>query len=104
MTYNEIISALLIEKRQQKTKLAKHLGVARTTLDDYLNGITQMPADKLLACAEFFQVPVGYLFGEDTIKDNTLSVIIKKQQADINKLSKKIDLIAKSLQIDNSIL
>ena len=99
MTYNEIISALLVEKRQQKTKLALHLGVARTTLDDYLNGTTQMTADKLSACAEFFQVPVGYLFGEQTIKDNTL-YILKKQQADLNKLSKKIDLIANSLQIN----
>lgn len=101
MTYNEIISALLVEKRQQKTKLALHLGVARTTLDDYLNGVTQMTADKLSACAEFFQVPVGYLFGEGTVRENNLAVILKKQQAELNRLSEKVELIAKSLQIEN---
>lgn len=100
MTYNENISNLLIEKRQQKTKLAKHLGVARTTLDDYLNGITQMPADKLSACAEFFDVPVGRLFGEGTVRENNLAVILKKQQAELNRLSEKVELIANLLQIE----
>ena len=104
MTYYETIQCLLAESRRQKTELARHLGIARTTLDGYLNGVTQMPADKLIACADFFSVPVGYLFGEVQLPDKKMAQVLKKQQTQLNDLNKKIDLIAKSLQIENDSL
>ncbi len=94
---------LIIDRKVSKTDFAKHLGVARSTLDAYLNGKTQMPADRIMLAARYFDVPVGYLFGEnnnDIANNKSIIETLKQQQKQINKLEQQLKSIANSLQKD----
>lgn len=92
----QTIIQLLSETGKTKTSLCNHLGIARTTLDDYLSGTTYMTSDKIEKAAEFFGVSVGYLFGEQSSKTSLSEIkkLMKKQQELLN-------IIANSLQIVN---
>ena len=74
--FPKTIETLLFERKVTKTELARHINCSRSTLDDYLTGKTQMPADRIQAVARFFGVSVGSLFGEN---DNTNTIVLKKE-------------------------
>ena len=92
--FHKNFSNLLHQSKITKTDMADHLGVARSTLDGYLNGRTPMPSDKLEKAASYLNVSVGYLFGET---DNKTS--LQDLQYQLSKLTEKVDAIANSLQI-----
>jgi transcriptional regulator with XRE-family HTH domain len=100
----QILNNLLFERKVSKTEFSLYLGCSRSTLDDYLNGKTQMPADRIKKTAVFFGVSVGYLFGEENSGDGNniqLKNLVLEQEKKINELSKKIETIANTLQIKN---
>jgi len=72
--FPKTISTLLFERKVSKTELALALGTSRSTLNDYLSGKTQMPADRIQAVARFFGVSVGSLFGENTVAAPVITV------------------------------
>ncbi len=53
--YN-IISRLLHERKISKTEFANYLGIARSTLNDYLTGKTLMTTERIQQTAKFFNV------------------------------------------------
>lgn len=75
-----ILSRLIEDKNVKKTQLAKHLDVARNTLDDYLSERTYMTTEKLEKVANFFKLPISYFFEDtngnitQTGKGNTASI------------------------------
>ncbi len=89
---------LLHARKVSKTDFSAHLGIARSTLNKYLSGEWSVPSDIIEKSAAYFNVSVGYLFGE-TQQDKSLKTIINKQQKQINELTKQVQLIAKSLQM-----
>ena len=91
--FPKTISTLLFERKVSKTELALALGTSRSTLNDYLSGKTQMPADRIQTVARFFGVSVGSLFGEN---DNANTIVLKKE--DLHELVRQTvaDAFAKS--------
>lgn len=76
------------ERKISKTAFCKQLGVARSTFDDYLNGTTQMPADKIEKSAVILGVTVGYLFGEvQTDNEKQLLEMLVNQQKQLTEIS-----------------
>ena len=94
--FSKILDNLLHERKVTKSAFCKYLGISRTTLDDYLNGITFMPGDKIEKTAAFFGVTVGYLFGE-TPSDTTKQVheMLTNQQIQLTEIA---DLLKKLVQ------
>jgi transcriptional regulator with XRE-family HTH domain len=97
--FNKNLDNLIHARRVNKTDLSRYLMVARSTLDAWLKGNTQMPADKIQEVAAFFGVTVGSLFGEAEENDKSLRKTVEDQQREIEKLNKKIETIAKTLQM-----
>ena len=89
---------LLHERKTAKSDFAQHIGVARTTLDRYLCEKTFMPSDKIIKTAAFFNVSIGYLFGEDRGEGKTLQQQILEQQEQIKQLTKVVNSIKKKKQ------
>ena len=57
-----IINKLLEENRVTKVDLYKHIGISKKSLDDIING-THMPRiNNVESIADFFKVPIDYLF------------------------------------------
>ena len=65
------ISELLSKKTLTKKQLAEKLGIARNTLDDYINGVTSIRVDDLLIVAQAFQVPIECFFENSGLSSNT---------------------------------
>lgn len=91
---NIALSDLIYRNKVTKTELAAFLDVSRSTLDGYLNGTRPMPSDKIVLAAQYFNVSVGYLFGET---DSSTS--LQDLQCQMSDLAKKIENIANILQM-----
>ena len=65
------ISELLSKKILTKKQLAEKLGIARNTLDDYINGITSIRVDDLVKVAQAFQVPIECFFENSGLSSNS---------------------------------
>ena len=65
------INELLSKKTLTKKQLAEKLGIARNTLDDYINGVTSIRVDDLLIVAQAFEVPVDCFFEKSGLSANT---------------------------------
>ena len=93
------IENLLYDRKITKSELARHINTSRTTLDDYLNSATQMPADKIQKTAAFFGVSVGYLFGEclqESEEMKSLKELIFEQQKQLNGIEKQLEKLNKT--------
>lgn len=91
---NVVLSDLIYQHKTKKVEFAKYLDVTRATLDSYLNATTPMPSDKIVLAAAYFDVTVGYLFGE-TVSSTSLK-ILQRQVAD---LTEKVEFLANNLQM-----
>lgn len=67
--FPENLRAIFDNRKVNKAKYCRHLGIARTTLDDYLSERSYMTSDKIEKTAEYFNVSVASLFGE-TVDQN----------------------------------
>lgn len=97
---HQTLSHLIFERKVKKTDFAAYLDVSRSTLNAYLSGSWAIPSDKIEKAAAYFNVSPGYLFSGSE-KDKSVWEVLKSQQKQIEKLNKKIDLIANSLQMKN---
>lgn len=66
------INLLISKNKVTKTKVAKHLKIARPTLDDYINEKTSITVDKLYELAQLLGVNIVDFFTDDNsiIKKN----------------------------------
>jgi transcriptional regulator with XRE-family HTH domain len=71
MDINLKIKQLLEKRKRTQDELAKAIGVSLKTISNYLNGITNIEANKIPDVARFLKVPVSYFF-EDTDMQNLL--------------------------------
>ncbi len=85
----ETLTKLIEEKNATKTDVAKHIAVARNTLDDYLAGRTFMTSDKIEKIAQYFNVSISYLFGES----NTDAISIQQVNAYEREIKRLNELI-----------
>lgn len=60
------IRMLLARDQQTQTNLALALGVTQSQLSKRLRGTIPFDLDELVVVADYFNVSVGYLFGEST--------------------------------------
>jgi transcriptional regulator with XRE-family HTH domain len=80
----ENLKKLIKDRKVSKTNFASYINTSRSTLDDYLNGTTFMPSDKIEKTAIFFNVTVGFLFGEEQYAD-PIEIHLRKKLAEISK-------------------
>jgi transcriptional regulator with XRE-family HTH domain len=97
------IKRLREEKNETQDTLANLLGVKRTMISHYEQGVNEISLDKLLVLAKHFKIPLSELTGEVTNVSNTGEespediVSLKKE---VERLRKKvIELQAKLLEI-----
>jgi transcriptional regulator with XRE-family HTH domain len=83
------INELMESRGVRKTELSKYLNVARNTLDDYLVEKTYMTSDKIEKTAKFFEIPVGYFFGEVS-KSGDNTELVDELKREIERLKKII--------------
>lgn len=94
---HKVLSQLFFESKATKVEFAAYLKVSRSTLNAYLSGEWPMPSDKIEKAAKFFNVSPGYLF-TGSGNEKTVWEALESQQKEIEKLNKKIETIANSLQ------
>jgi len=95
--FGKNLEKLIRDRKTSKTNFATYLGVSRSTLDDYLNEVTFMPSDKIEKTAIYFNVTVGFLFGEDQ-SGQQIEQSLQKQLSEMNKqLSAQTKLLNKIL-------
>ncbi len=87
------IRDLLHQQKVSKTEFANYLGIARSTLNDYLTGRTLMTTDRIQQTAKFFNVTVSYLFNEETNDINEINKTLNNHQQQINELKTLIEQI-----------
>lgn len=58
----KIIAKLIYKSRSKKTDVAKHLGIARSTLDKYIKGTSKIPENIISDLAKYFEVPISTLY------------------------------------------
>lgn len=58
-----ILELLSSDKKYSQKELAKHIGVAPSTLSNWLLKNRDIPPAKLVPICEYFGVPIGYLLG-----------------------------------------
>jgi transcriptional regulator with XRE-family HTH domain len=93
----ENLKKLIKDRKVSKTNFAAYINTSRSTLDDYLNGTTFMPSDKIEKTAIYFNVTVGFLFGEDQ-SGQQIEQSLQKQLSEMNKqLSAQTKLLNKIL-------
>ncbi len=78
----EIIEAKDISRKQ----IAKDLGIERRTLDNYINGVTQMNAELIVKMAIYLKVPTDYLLGVHPIASSFLMEKIDKIASDLKEV------------------
>jgi transcriptional regulator with XRE-family HTH domain len=95
--FGKNLEKIIRDRKTSKTNFAAYLGVSRSTLDDYLNEVTFMPSDKIEKTAIYFNVTVGFLFGEDQ-SGQQIEQSLQKQLSEMNKqLSAQTKLLNKIL-------
>jgi len=82
--FGKNLEKLIRDRKASKTKFAEYINTSRTTLNDYLNGTTFMPSDKIEKTAIYFNVTVGFLFGEEQYVD-PIEIHLRKKLAEISK-------------------
>lgn len=85
-------------RKVSKLNFAAYLGIARTTLDDYLNGTTFMPSDKIEKTADYLNVSVGFLFGEVDDAGEFIDKSLRRQVAELTKQIKEQNKTLKEIQ------
>jgi transcriptional regulator with XRE-family HTH domain len=81
----KILDKLIRDRKTSKTAFCQYLGVARSTLDDYLNEVTFMPSDKVEKTAAYFKVSVAFLFGEVNEVGEYIDKPLRRQIAELTK-------------------
>ena len=92
-----ILNKLIEERGTSKTHLAKHLKISRSTLDDYINGKTYMPSDKIEKTAKYFNVSIAYLFGETDQTGKFVEQSMREHAAWLSELHKQANRINRKL-------
>jgi transcriptional regulator with XRE-family HTH domain len=99
------INELLSKKTLTKKQLAEKLGIARNTLDDYINGVTSIRVDDLLILAQAFQVPVDCFFENSGLSSNTTFQFGKGNiNGKVSDSFNSSDPESKQLKIENEML
>ncbi len=95
--FGKNLEKLIRDRKTSKTNFAAYLVVSRSTLDDYLNEVTFMPSDKIEKTAIYFNVTVGFLFGEDQ-SGQQINLSLEQQLAKMsNQLIEQTELLNKLL-------
>lgn len=63
--FGDNIKRLRKNKGLKQQELAEILGIKRNTYSDWENGKTEPSFDNLVKLADFFNVPLDWLFGRD---------------------------------------
>lgn len=92
------LKTLRKEKGLSQQALGKAIGVSYRTVQNWENGVNQIKPDKAEMLADYFDVPIGYLLGYETILDikkDFLGTSLSWEEYNIAKkdseLMKKID-------------
>lgn len=59
------LAAIRAIRKMSQERLGLHLGVTHQQIYKYESGENTMPPESYKKCAELFNVPVGYFFGEE---------------------------------------
>lgn len=65
MTIGENIRTLRKARRLTQAKLGEQIGARQKVIADYENGFSKPPRDRLIALANFFEVPVEKIIGKN---------------------------------------
>lgn len=111
---NKRITMLRKEQQLTQAQLAQKLGVGRTTVNGYEQGIIAPPPDKIKMMSEIFDVTTDYLIGKSddrllTVKDNNdiaekmkdLLQTIELSQNDLTFNGQELDDITRQLLIQS---
>ena len=111
---NKRITMLRKEQQLTQAQLAQKLGVGRTTVNGYEQGIISPPPDKIKMMSEIFDVTTDYLIGKSddrllTVKDNNdiaekmkdLLHTIELSQNDLTFNGQELDDITRQLLIQS---
>ena len=111
---NKRITMLRKEQQLTQAQLAQKLGVGRTTVNGYEQGIISPPPDKIKMMSEIFDVTTDYLIGKSddrllTVKDNNdiaekmkdLLQTIELSQNDLTFNGQELDDITRQLLIQS---
>ncbi len=91
----KILENLIHDRKISKTKLSAHLGIYRTTLDDYINEKTFMPSNLVEKTAAYFGVSISFLFGESSESGKYVDESLRQQ---VTELTKQIKQLNKTLK------
>ncbi|MFA5650015.1 MAG: helix-turn-helix transcriptional regulator [Proteiniphilum sp.] len=92
--FHEILSSLIKERKVNKKDVAEHIGVARSTLNNVLEGKSYLNSRQIEKLAEFFDVPAGYFFTTKK-EESSIMEILDQHQKQINELTKTIETLQK---------
>lgn len=92
--FHEILSSLIHERKVNKKDVAAYIGVARSTLNNVLEGRSYLNSRQIEKLAEFFDVPAGYFFTSKKEKSSIME-ILDQHQKQINELTKTIETLQK---------
>lgn len=111
---NKRITMLRKELKLTQAQLAQKLGVGRTTVNGYEQGIIAPPPDKIKMMSEIFDVTTDYIIGKSddrilTVKDNNdiaekmkdLLQTIELSQNDLTFNGQELDDITRQLLIQS---
>ena len=74
------LRSLMADSKITQTELASHIGIARQSVSQYMDGSSQPVIGKLIEIAKFFDVSADYLLGLSNIKshDESMKTICAK--------------------------
>ena len=111
---NKRITMLRKEQKLTQAQLAQKLGVGRTTVNGYEQGIIAPPPDKIKMMSEIFDVTTDYLIGKSddrllTVRDNNdiaekmkdLLQTLELSQNDLTFNGQELDDITRQLLIQS---
>ncbi len=114
MEYLLNINNLLEQKKVNKEKFCYEIGLKKQTFYNYLNKKTKMPVEVLIDIASYFNVSVGYFFGESGANvngsknivgnGNNISVVLDSKQKEIEGKNREIEGKNRELALKDKII
>ena len=83
----EIVASLCVQRGISITALAKGIGISPSAVSDWKNKQSQPRARTIKAVADYFGVPIGYLYGDADIPTiNTANIVEGDNNSNIKQI------------------
>ncbi len=101
MEFKDILTNLRKEQNMNQGELAKALGVSRSTISMYEQGVRMPTIEGMEAIADYFNVDMDYLNGRTNIKNRVIHAVQEATTLDDTYFSFAKEMQSKNVSVED---